>query len=118
MAIDPTLAAFVSADYRYDTSADSAVKTAYPQAGALEINTNLGATDGAALALTILNATKTFALVYLVEVEGVLTLDDFAGTVNHYTLTAPLYSTDSRTYKLIAAEVDYVKNTTKLTVRG
>lgn len=118
MAIDPTLAAFISAEYRYDTASDSSVQATFPQANTLEIETNLGATEGAALATTILNATKTFSLVYEVEVEGILTLDDFAGTVNQYTLDAPLYATDSRTYKLIAAEVDYVKNTTKLTVRG
>lgn len=118
MAIDPSRAAFISQEYRYESTTDTAVLTAYPQANLIEIDTNLSTSDAATLATTILNATKTLAMVFEVEIEGVLVPEDFDGTVNHYTLSAPLYSTDSRTFKVIAAEVDYLSNITKLTVRG
>lgn len=118
MAIDPNRAAFVSQEYRYEEATDEAVKAAYSQSLPATIETNLASADAASLANTLLTWSKNHGLVYEIEIEGVLTPDDLAGTVPHYTLDAPLYSTDARTYKLIGAEVDYFMNTTTLLVRG
>lgn len=111
-------AAFVRKEYRYETQSDVSVKTEFPQAIMLELPTNLNSTSASGLALTILNATKTHALAWEVEVDGVLMLEDFDGTVPHYTLDFPLFETDSRTYKVVGCEIDYVANITTLRLRG
>lgn len=116
--IDSDRAQFISQPYRYEVVSDAAVKAAYPLSTPVEINTNLGLASATALANSILAWSKTLGQVYEVEIEDVLTPDDFAGGVPHYTLSAPLYSTDGRTFKLIGCEVDYERAITKLTVRG
>ena len=116
--LDPTRAAFASQEFRFETAEDLSVKANYPNAVELVIDTQLAAASAATLASTMLAATKTHALAFEVEIDGVLNLNDFDTTVNHYTVSFPQYATDGRTFKLVNAEMDWAANKTILRIRG
>lgn len=119
MSVDPARAALVRQQFRYQQAIDNSVKSTFPNANVLSIETSLSGSVAATLASTILSATKTAALVWEVEIEGVIMPEAFDGTVNQYTLTFPMHNTDtSKTYRLIGIKVDWQKNITMLRLRG
>lgn len=118
MSVDFARAAFVRKDYRYETAQDVAVLANYPLAQEVQIDTNLSQASAAGYAADVLDNTKEHALAFEVEIEGIVTFDDFDGTVPHYTVDAPQYETDGRTYKCVGIEVDWATGTTTLRLRG
>jgi predicted nicotinamide N-methyase len=111
-------AAMVRQEFRYQEVSDGTTQSLYKHADVVELPTNMDATSASGLAATILAALKGHAMAWEVEIDGILNLEDFDLTVNQYTLSAPLYSTDNRTYKLVNADIDYVNNVTTLRIRG
>ena len=118
MAVDVTRVSFVKQNYRYQTASDASIKTKYPNANEIVHQTNLSAASAATLATAYFNMVKGFPQAYSVEIEGVLQLEDLDTAPTHYTVSFPQYATDSRTFKLVSAEIDYVANRTKLVIRG
>ena len=116
--VDASRGAFVSQSYRYATADDTAIKALYPNAVPFEFDTQLSLASAESLADTILAALKNDAQEFDIVIEGVLQLEDFDGSPPRYTITSTRFDTGSRTFRLIGAEVDYLANATKLTVRG
>lgn len=118
MAIDPSRAALINREFRYVRLSDFSVRSTYPQAREITLDTQLQEAPATALANQIFNDTKTFKTVFQVEIDGTLELEDFDLSVPTYILDAPDYATDGRVLKLIYADIDYQANATTLTVRG
>jgi hypothetical protein len=119
MALDPTRAALVLQEYRYSTNEDASIKAKYTNARELVIATNLDQAGGAALAVSVFNATKNRALAFEVTVEGVLFLEDFVGGAPRYTVSFTRYpEAGSNIYMVTSASIDYFNGRTTLTVRG
>lgn len=118
MPVDPTRVAFVQRSHRSAEEKDVAVKAAYPSAGEITHETNLSLTSAAALAATYLNAVKDFAQTYKVQIKAALTLDALNGAPPQYTLDAPQYATDGRTFKLVGMDVDDFNMRTDMVIRG
>lgn len=116
--VDPSRAAFVRKPLRFEVETDNTVLPDYPNAEALEIETNLAQASAAGLALTILNDNNSHALVYEIEIDGALNVDELDGALKTYTFDCTEFDTDGRTLKLIGAEINYANDTTILRVRG
>ena len=118
MVLDPNRAAFVTREYRYQRTKDDTVKATYADAEPLVIDTNLASAAATTLAATMLAELKKVAQVHQVTLRGTLSLDDLDGAVPHYIVDAPRFDTDGRTSKLCTFEVDWLMDTTTITVRG
>ena len=115
--IDPSRAAFVSKDYRYEVVTRNDVRADFPKSREIVLETNLSEADAATLAAQISAQNDALPLGFKIEVEGAIRLEDFDLTVPHFTLVLRNFATD-RTFKAIAAEIDYVADTTTYTVRA
>lgn len=118
MAIDPSRALFVSKDYRYAVINDADVLGNFPNARAVVLETNLDESDAAALAAQIKAQNEQLPMAFQIEIDGALDIEAFDGGLPHYTLEFQQYETDSRLFKLVACEIDYMTDTTMLTVRA
>ena len=118
VTLNPARATFVQREFRYETVEDLAIKAVYPNAQEIKVDTQLSVASAATLATAIFNESKKSALVFEVEYEGIFELSDLDGSKLHYTLDAPFYQTDGRTFKLVSVDVDYLNNISKLVIRG
>lgn len=117
--LDHNRATFVQNEYRYSRSFDAATKAIHQKSESLTIDTNLEQSVADALSIALLNELKNPAKAFEIEIQGIVSLDIFAGSVPRYTLIADQYKTDSqRIFKLAGCEIDYEANTTLLRIRG
>ncbi|RZF61213.1 hypothetical protein EWE75_18655 [Sphingomonas populi] len=107
-------------EYRYTIVEDASIKALYPAAIEIEVDTNLDASGGAALASSLWGQTNSIARQFDVEIEDVLYLDDFLTSPNRYVVSFDKHPAAGvgKTYTLIGAKIDYSANRTTLTVRG
>lgn len=114
----PPRAGFVIRERRYASAFDAAVKAAYPNSTEIIVESNLSSeADAVALASALHADTKVPAYGYEVEIEGLLSVNDFAGGVPRYILNAAEYNTDGRTLKLASVEIKPWENRTVLRLR-
>ena len=119
MAIDPARSAFVKNPFRFETAEDTSIRTTYKEAREIVSETNLTSTvDAQAVASNYFNLIKKPAMAFQVEVEGIYHLEDFVTGPPQFTCSFADYPADSRTYKLVGVEVDYLNNLSRLTLRG
>lgn len=116
--IDYSRSALVTQENRWRVREDTSISANNKQARQLDLPTQVTAASEEALSLAIFNELKKEAQGYRVVVEGLITQDDLAGTVPHYTLDAPIYSTDGRTMKSCALEIDWLTGRTEVVIRG
>jgi len=103
MAIDPERAAFIKNEFRYVTAKDAAILGADKSARAVEILANVDEPTASALAAQIL-AQNADAKTYYVEIEGIITLDDFVAGVPRYLPEIAEFYTDGRSCLLLSFE--------------
>jgi hypothetical protein len=118
MAIDPNKAAFVKQPYRYSAAEDTSIKTKYPTAREMVLNTNLTGTSAAALATSLFNAFKDAGLAFEIETEGTISLNSFGSSPPRFSCTFPEYGVADRVMTTVAAETDPLANRASATVRG
>lgn len=123
MAIDPARASLVVQEYRYaeapDISASAAIRAAFDLAPVIEIDTNLDATGGAALAAEIAQAASKFVRTFSVRIEDALYPEDFTDGAPRYTLAFDRHaSVGLSPYSVVAAKIDFFNDRSTLTVRG
>lgn len=114
---DNERAIFVKQDYRYATAIDSAVKAKNQMAREIAIDTNLSEADAITRAnneLAFNESPRYFEL----EIEGILTLNDFVEGPLSYLLDFPEYKTENRQATVVSFSADYNTNTTVIGVRG
>lgn len=114
---DNERAIFVKQEYRYATAIDSAVKAKNQMAREITIDTNLSEVDAATRADNEL-AFNEHPRYFELEIEGILSLNDFAGGPLSYLLDFPDYKTDNRQATVVSFSADYNTNTTVIGVRG
>lgn len=118
MAIDPTRAAFVKSEYRFETSEDTSIQATFPLAREIVMESNLDGDDAQALADTYFDEESTLKQVYQFGVERTFTLDDFADGPPLFQVELPEYATDDRIFKVTNVEVDFFTGRSVMTVRG
>lgn len=118
MALDPARASFVTQPHRYLIVTDTTVSAKYPAAQILTIDTNLTEASANTLKTQLEGEAMTPAQVVTLQIEGVLSIDDFAGGVPRFILEAPSMNLSGKTMKLVSMKVDHNTNRTELTVRG
>ena len=120
--LDPARAALVVKEYRYATMPSSAagatIKARYPNARVIELDTNLDATGGLALATDIAGMTSTFARTFTFDLDGVYFPEDFQDGAPRHTLDFPRQGSATGTFTVVGAKIDYQNNLTTLTVRA
>ncbi|MGK2911224.1 MAG: hypothetical protein ACSLE1_15695 [Sphingobium sp.] len=117
MAVTAARAAFVLNEWRYQIAEDTSVKTKFPNAREVVLETQLAQAAATTLAAAYLAETDSLAMVYEVDIEDVIHLEDLSNLARYY-CTFPGHVDDGRIYRLISAEVDYLANRSKLRVRG
>lgn len=118
MPIDPNRAAFVKNEYRYQDAEDTSILTTYPRAREATLDTNLGATDAAALAAAYFDQEKTQKLTYEVNIEHQFMLEDFVGAPPQFTCSFPNAGIENRTMKVVSVDIDYYTGRSVVRVRG
>lgn len=116
MEIDAARGILVLNEYRYiDDVQDEAILALYPESKPIEIDTNLDENGARALAQGVFakvsGSTRTFSL----TVDQALYLDDLKGSLPRYLC---LFDHPTKVFDLVDAKVNFVSDTTVLTVRG
>ena len=122
MAFDPPGAALVVQDFRSaeapGTTQSASIKATYDKSPIIEINTNLDATGGQALADDIASMSSVYSKMFNVVVEGSFFPEDFTGGAPRYTLSFSRHNTGAQVYQVVGVKTDFFTNRTTLTVRG
>jgi hypothetical protein len=117
MAIDSSRASFVQKEWRYQTASDPSVKSVYPNATPLVLETNFTRPVAQAIANSYLEETKVPSDTLSFELEGLITIDDWAGGPTRYALTAPMFNANAKVSKSVLIDMDYNTGTYLVTVR-
>lgn len=117
MTISADRAAFIKNEFRYATSSDSSVLTRDKTAQTLEVTSNINGAAAGALASTILAQNNT-ARIYTVQLDGIMTVDDFVGGVPRFVANMPNFATDGRTQRAINFTCDLNSGLTTVRIHG
>jgi hypothetical protein len=115
---DYARASFVQSEFRYKIAEDVTIKSKFPDAQEIVIDTQLSETDAAALVTTYFAELSKTAIVFTVEIDGVMKPEDLKTAIPSYTASFTQYLTDSRTFKLTRFETDFLAQKTTLVIRG
>jgi hypothetical protein len=123
MAIDSSRAALVLNEYRFVQSPSAAtggaIKALYDNAPSIEINTALDAAGAQAFADDLSALTTKAVRTFTLEIDKALHPDQFIDGMNRYLMSSERHvSIGPNVYTIVAAEIDYEADVTRLTVRG
>jgi len=109
---------FVRNAYRYEILENLALQGQEPSSRELLIETNLGEAAAQALALAWQTDSGRVTQAFEISIEGVIDLDDFAGSPPLFRLSLPGYDVPDRVFKVVEAKVKRLTGRTTLVVRG
>lgn len=107
----------IKREYRYATSENAIVKATNPSATEISFDTNLNAADAQAMADKVRSFHES-PRYFEIEVDGIISLDEFNTGPLAYVLDFPEFVTDSRRMTAVGMKVDYNTNKTTISVRG
>lgn len=110
-------AAFVLLDYRTTISTNESIKSRYPKARTVEVNTQLDEVHAQQLAAKILAANEQ-PVAFEQEVEGIILPDALKGGIPTYIPYYDKFHTDGRQMKLVGFSCNLETGVTTLRVRG
>ncbi|WBY16632.1 hypothetical protein PF049_00210 [Erythrobacteraceae bacterium WH01K] len=117
MAISAERAAFIKREYRYATEKNAALRGQHSNAQSITVDANVDEATASALASLIQSRSENGKM-YEVEIQGLLTLDDFQGGMLKYIPQLADLNTDGRTCLLESFECDLETGVTTVRVFG
>lgn len=118
--MDTERAALVSQAYRYAIRKDENTIALYPNSQSIELDTNLDAIGGQALAQDIFSVSGVSARTFTLSISGALYPDDFIGGAPRHLLVFSRHAgaDPAKVYTVIAAKTLIAEDRTIVTVRG
>ena len=109
--------AFVLNEFRYTTAQNAVVKTRYPKARTVTVDTQLDETRAIALAAKVLAANED-PVVYELQIQALLSIDDFKTGMPSFIPEFEKFKTDGREMKVVSFNCDYEEGITSIRIRG